>query len=248
MKFWFEKTEDNNKATYKYFQAQLNFSMSNLINKVYYKPGLKSLANSTLHELKKLYYKRKLVKDPIALFSADWIYRNFDFQVVVLIRHPAAFAESLKNKNWLHNFNHFSNQEELMKELPDKLQKEILDICKENRNDIIEHAILLWNIIHYKIIKYKENYNNWIFVRHEDLSTNPVGEFAKLYKKLNLDFNEKARRYIDETSRAKINDNLHRDSKQNISKWKNNLSSLEISRIKESTNIYSREFYSSDDW
>jgi hypothetical protein len=38
---------------------------------------------------------RPLVKDPIALLSAEWLAETFGMDVVVLIRHPAAFAASL---------------------------------------------------------------------------------------------------------------------------------------------------------
>jgi hypothetical protein len=36
---------------------------------------------------------RPLLKDPIAIFSAPWFAEKFDGQIVVTIRHPAAFCE-----------------------------------------------------------------------------------------------------------------------------------------------------------
>jgi hypothetical protein len=44
----------------------------------------------------RLRQKRPLVKDPIAIMSAEWIARRFNAQAVVMIRHPAAFASSIK--------------------------------------------------------------------------------------------------------------------------------------------------------
>ena len=35
---------------------------------------------------------RMVMKDPIALFSAEWLSTRFDMPVVVIIRHPAAFV------------------------------------------------------------------------------------------------------------------------------------------------------------
>lgn len=43
---------------------------------------------------------RPLVKDPIALFSAEWMAEKFEMNVIVCIRHPAAFVGSLKVANW----------------------------------------------------------------------------------------------------------------------------------------------------
>ncbi len=39
---------------------------------------------------------RPLLKDPIAVLSAPWLERTFGMQVVFSVRHPAAFAASLK--------------------------------------------------------------------------------------------------------------------------------------------------------
>src|SRR5579863_725251 len=46
--------------------------------------------------------RRALLKDPLALFAAEWIAARFDVQVVVLIRHPAAFVNSLMKAKWRH--------------------------------------------------------------------------------------------------------------------------------------------------
>lgn len=39
---------------------------------------------------------RPLVKDPFALFSAEWFADNFDAEVIVIVRHPAAVVSSIK--------------------------------------------------------------------------------------------------------------------------------------------------------
>ena len=46
-----------------------------------------------------------IIKDPIALFSAPWLAKTFDMNVLVMIRHPAAFCSSLKLKDWKFDFN-----------------------------------------------------------------------------------------------------------------------------------------------
>ena len=43
---------------------------------------------------------RPLVKDPIALLSAEWLAGRFEMDVVVTIRHPAAFAASVLRLGW----------------------------------------------------------------------------------------------------------------------------------------------------
>lgn len=53
---------------------------------------------------------RPLLKDPIALFSAEWIAKRFDAQVIITVRHPAAFAHSLQRAGWTHDFSSFTEQ------------------------------------------------------------------------------------------------------------------------------------------
>ena len=45
-------------------------------------------------------HARPLVKDPIALLSAEWLAERFGMDVVVTIRHPAAFAASVLRLGW----------------------------------------------------------------------------------------------------------------------------------------------------
>ena len=47
---------------------------------------------------------RPLLKDPIAVFSAEWLGDTFGMDVVVLIRHPAAFVNSIVARQLRHPF------------------------------------------------------------------------------------------------------------------------------------------------
>ena len=54
--------------------------------------------------------KRPLIKDPIAFFSACWLQQIFNMKAVCLIRHPAAFVNSIINARWDFPFQHFLDQ------------------------------------------------------------------------------------------------------------------------------------------
>jgi hypothetical protein len=41
---------------------------------------------------------RPLLKDPLALYSAEWLTSEYDMDVVLLARHPAAFAASERHQ------------------------------------------------------------------------------------------------------------------------------------------------------
>ena len=55
----------------------------------------RSVRDSWSFELSRRARKRPVVKDPIALLSAEWLAERFGMDVVVLVRHPAGFAASL---------------------------------------------------------------------------------------------------------------------------------------------------------
>lgn len=195
--------------------------------------------------------KRPLVKDPIAVFSAEWLAKRFNMDVVVLIRHPAAFAGSLKKANWPHTFDHFLQQPLLMQHHLYKYRSEIEEYSKTDK-DIVDQAILLWNLIHHMILEYRGNKPNWIFIKHEELSKHPIEEFGHLYNRLGLSFSTDIEQKIKDFSFAdprETNSNkLKRNSKSNIWSWKRRLTVDEVKKIKENTHEIASVFYTEEDW
>ena len=200
-------------------------------------------------------HSRVLIKDPIAIFSAGWLAKRFNMDVVVLIRHPAAFVSSLKRLNWTFPFSHFLEQRWLMKDYLYPFETEIKEFANHEHN-IIDQGILLWRIIYYMVNIYRDKYPNWIFKRHEDLSMNPVKEFEKLFARLSLEYTPKVRKIIKKYSSTSnpsevpkgIVHQLMRNSKANIKNWKHRLKQSEVTKIKEGTKDISSLFYSEKDW
>jgi len=193
------------------------------------------------------------MKDPIAIFSAEWLASTFNMDVIVLIRHPAAFVSSLKRLNWTFPFSHFLEQPLLMRDYLYPFKEEIKKYAIEE-HDIIDQATLLWKIIHYVIAKFKTNHKDWIFVRHEDISKDPLVEFQNIFEKLNLQFSNYVKniikKYTNSTNPVDPSNpsSLRRNSKQNIWNWKNRLNKEEIVRIRYKVKDISDLFYSDEEW
>jgi hypothetical protein len=198
-------------------------------------------ANNRLHG------RRALIKDPIALFSAGWLAERFDMDVVVLIRHPAAFAGSLKAANWPHPFRHLLEQERLLERYLSGFRDEI-ERQVRNPGDIVDQAILLWNLVHHTILLYQQEHSEWHYLRHEDISLNPVGEFRKLFGKLGLVYSDTVQKEVIAHTSSEMPDTFKRDSRANISTWRQRLTDTEIRRVKEKTHRLSKEFYSEESW
>lgn len=213
----------------------------------------------TLKRYKRLLYHRwnghiPLLKDPIAVLSAEWLYRRFDANVVVMIRHPAAFAGSLKKQDWTHPFTHFLRQPRLMEDHLEPFYEKIVQYA-EYPPDIIDQASLLWCIIYSVVKKYRERHDDWLFLRHEDISRNPIEEFHKLYDALELEFTPKVQEIIqvhsnisNKSEYQKSSHTLKRYSESNIWNWKRRLTCSEIRRIREQVEDISKDFYTDEDW
>lgn len=202
----------------------------------------------------KLLNKRPLIKDPIAIFSAPWLSERFNMDVVVLIRHPAAFASSIKLLNWTHDFNALLNQPLLMDGILAPFKEEIKSFASK-KYPIIEEATLLWKIIYYTVKQYQITYPEWIFIRHEDLSENPIEEFKRIYNRLDLDFTDKIEKkiirytnnnhFVDPISHPGT---IKRDSRINKEFWRTRLNIQEIDYIKLNVESVSKHFYSEEEW
>lgn len=193
-----------------------------------------------------------LMKDPIALFSAEWLADTFQMDVIVLIRHPAAFVNSILRKRWDHPFDHFTRQPQLMRELS-SWEDQIAAYAAQEQ-PLIDQAILLWNLIHDRIREYQQRRPEWTFARHEDLSVDPVSRFHELYERLGLIWTDGVRATImahsSSSNPAETADaaSHRRDSGAAVAVWKRHLSSDEIERIRAGTGSVAREFYSDEDW
>jgi hypothetical protein len=198
---------------------------------------------------------RPLMKDPSALFAAEWLAQNYDMDMVVLIRHPAAFASSMKRLNWPFWFGELWPQQELMRDYLEPFRDEVRRAA-EKPPDLIDQAILIWRIIHHVILRFQRAHPDWIFLRHEDLSRQPVEEFAKLFARLGLDMLPRVRRTIEahtaednpKEAAEKIAHQLKRDSKGNIWNWRSRLLPEEIARVRQGTQDIARHFYTEADW
>lgn len=205
---------------------------------------------------------RALVKDPIALMSAEWLARSFGMQVVILIRHPAAFVGSLQKMGWRLDFTNFTKQPLLMEDLLAPVAEEIRRHVGHEKGDFVVHAALLWKVLYQAVLVYQERFPHWSFLRHEDLSRSPVPEFRKLYGTLGLEWTESVSMMIDrhsgggnpvELERGLVQQvwrdtEFRRDSAANIWNWHKRISADDANRIRDIVGEVGEAFYADEDW
>jgi hypothetical protein len=201
----------------------------------------------------KLFARRPLIKDPFAIFSTGWFARRLRCQIVITVRHPAAFVSSLQRLNWSFDFTDLLCQPLLMRDRLEAYRSEIESIPS---GDIVAQGSLLWKLIYRSVAEDRQKDLEISLVRHEDLSLDPLIRFQELYHSLGLTFNRRAEKAILESSAednpkevsSRTAHSTRVNSRLNIDNWKRRLLPEEIDRVRRITAEIANQYYPSESW
>lgn len=256
--YWFSfVTKENDSNYYHHLKSTLAFRYNLII-------ALKSVHNTkefrrVLREWKvtqkyRLGHARPLIKDPLAVFSAQWLASRYNAQVVIMVRHPCAVVASFRRLNWKVKLADFLSQPLLIKNHLEPYQEKIKQMLVEDA-DIIDQASLLWKMIYHVVLDYQRQYPDWIFIRHEDIATDPHHWFRILQNKLHLEIGQNLSDVIDKYSYSQTQGLptnqwkfLECESKETIRRWQSELSPQEIAQIKSNVADIATNFYSEQEW
>ena len=197
--------------------------------------------------------QRALLKDPFAVFSVPWFAKKLNCQIVITVRHPAAFASSLQRLGWNFDFKDLLDQPLLMR---DHLEAHREDMTAIKADDVIGQASLLWKLIYASVHTSLSLNPDCKLVRHEDFSRDPINKYRDLYAALGLGFTPRVQKFITNSSSSenptelslKKTHSVKLDSAANIKNWRKRLSESELKRIRTLTEGVSELFYSNEDW
>lgn len=197
---------------------------------------------------------RPLVKEPHAIFSAEWFERRLQSQVLITIRHPAAVVNSWKRLGWSFDFADLLAQPALLHGWLGPF-REKMEAAMAPSRDSIDRIALLWCIIYSVVADYRNRCPDFIVVRHEDLSRQPGLEFAALYRRLGLDYSTDA---ADAVAASSGKENTATtpaaayattmNSAANVNSWKRRLTHEEVSRIHDITGASASRYYAESEW
>jgi hypothetical protein len=199
--------------------------------------------------------RRLLVKDPFAAFSVEWFVRRLAFDVVIIVRHPAAVVSSLKRLEYRLDVSDLLEQPLLMSERLERFRP-ALERAVAAPDDIVGQGSLLWTMIYEGAREYESEGLRVHIVRHEDLSLNPVEGYAALYARLRLPFTSRAKQTIAQFTNAGNPREVSRanpaaaplDSRRNVSNWRRRLHADEVARIRSATAGVWERYYGDEDW
>lgn len=256
---WFHHVTSPDEEYFRdYLKQVLHIPRTHLkeITTAYREQNIRSTVSKiTRHYMPRLRGVRPLIKDPIAIFSAVWLAREFDVDVLVIIRHPAAYVWSvIKDPSHMHSLKTVClEQPELMGHLQ-PIEQDIHHACDESL-PLWHRASIFWKVTYYRICQYQREQPDWLFYRYEDIAHRPIEKFREISHKLALSFTPEMHDYIEihalNTNRSNQDYDSHikkYSSKQQYKAWKNNLSPEQIASIRKLTSSVSNIFYSDEDW
>jgi len=197
-------------------------------------------------------WPRPLLKDPIAVFSSEWLARTFDLDVVCVIRHPAAFVASLEKVGWDTDLRQLTGQPRLMADWLHPLAGRLAR-PPESR---VQRAALLWLSVYHVLGAFIDRNPGWLVHRLEDLSESPDARFEAVYGRLGLRFTGRVRERILEHSSARNPaeqapgdpHGIRRDSRAAQRLWRGRLAADEVAAVRRIVEPVSHRYYTDADW
>lgn len=192
---------------------------------------------------------RPLLKDPLAVFSAPWLAHTYGMRVVMIVRHPAGFASSLKRLHWTFDFQQLADQPLLLRHVLPRYADQIRAYAAQPP-DIIEQAILLWNIIYDAVDQFRAQHPDWLIVQHDVLARAPLEGFQRLYTALGLRWDAQVAAQVTAYSSpdnvkevaADRPATIKRDSAATAVTWRTRLSPDDIARVEAGTREVEAKF------
>jgi hypothetical protein len=194
---------------------------------------------------------RLVLKDPLCSLSLDWLAREFDVDIVVMVRHPGAFAWSLKRVDWDPDFSVLTDQPALMEEHLSSFRNDLL----RPPPTLFERAGLMWACVNTVLAGYIDQHPEWHWRRHEDLSAQPDVEIPRLFADLGLRWGKGVAAAVTQMTHGTGSEapegvvhSLSRDSAAVPKVWRSRLSAKEIDSVRRWVEPVADRYYDAESW
>jgi hypothetical protein len=194
--------------------------------------------------------RKLIVKFTRGLRLLHWLNRQFSVRgIVVIIRHPCAvIASMLKHGGWdqrhLQKRGDTPTEQALGGPIPDELHERFaasLDSV-ESQTDILAH---MWALDYHVALFEQSDQHPWVLVPYERLVRAGTEQLERVAGELELPVTNGMKDHLNVASTSATAD-LREDALNQLSKWKNALSSKQIDRILDIAETFGLDFYSQE--
>ncbi|MEM7462877.1 MAG: sulfotransferase [Pseudomonadota bacterium] len=193
---------------------------------------------------------RIVVKEVASFASTEWVYKTWFPEVLVIMRHPGAYAESVKK---LHQGPSEVARLELLAANPVLMSKykDMILNALSHVNSAVDASIVAWAIRTRVYLDAKAHHPDWHLVHYENIALAPVEQMKKIYSALNLGWDEdvEARILATTTNDAKGSYSTSRMVGSRIDAWRTDLPEETRNLARHTLEIFEIPFYrSTSDW
>ena len=175
---------------------------------------------------------RVLIKDVHAFLALEWIDCHISPNIVIVIRHPCAVAESWFRLGWKTDkfLGYIMSQPKLI-----EVYLKPFEYILRNVQDFWQGIGALWGASYYVMLKQQQMHPEWLVVQHEALCQDPIGQYQKLFAQLNINWttNSETQLMISTHKNSLKPFAPNRISAQEPDKWKERLEVWQIERIRQ---------------
>lgn len=198
---------------------------------------------------RKIFSKKRLIKDIRANLMLKWLHDNFpEIPIVLMFRHPCAVANSWIKLGWeRESLGTRTNIETCLcqKELVEDFLTPYMDHLG-HAGDSFERNVFFWCIQNYVPLK-QFNHGEIHLVFYENFCVKPRDEISRLFRFLNIPVEEKVYANLSRPSYLSSRTSAIRTGENLIEGWRKQVSpgqiqrALEILKLFKLDGIYSRE-------
>jgi hypothetical protein len=172
---------------------------------------------------------RVLVKDPTGMFLADWIASRYQAHVLIIVRHPCAFASSIHRLGWPAKVQEFLDQPRLMADWLAPYEK----LLRDSLDDFWCRVAAFWGAAYTVLHGQLKDHPDWRLLQYEDLCSDPECEYARLFADLGLEVTSKTRRFLTSSSTTADSDpkSTRRDSRSMRDVWRKRLTEEQVKTV-----------------
>jgi hypothetical protein len=186
-------------------------------------------------------------KDPLACFAADRAAKQHGVEVLVTLRNPYAVAGSFKRMEWAFD----------LSDLAARLQQAGLDsndklaLLQKSFHTSVTNGVVLWSVVYSTLARWAQSNPRIRMVNLDDVVSDPVATYARLYKLLALDWSERIAAkisvyYRSESERSVPKEKKAHDHARNVTEvntyWRGFLTEAEKAFVKEVAETQWSEF------
>lgn len=177
---------------------------------------------------------RVVVKEVAAFMSVEWVAARWDPLVLIILRHPGAYAVSVRN---LDQDDAELGRLRLLRADPvlqrDHVRRGLVGHLDAVR-DPLEAAVASWAIRTSVVLDAVARHPDWIVVRYEDIARDPLAAFPDLYGRLGIAWTDAIADWVRGRTSTEVAGNYSRsrNSAARIDAWRDRLSAEETRRVR----------------